>query len=102
MSPGVYLRFTGKIFVFGSAVNRLGLKGRIPRPFVVVHSGNTQIMESGDLLWSSSSVTSLSGLVGWTVGWAKARRMARKRLIGSTFFVPGYERVKMGWKIPAR
>jgi hypothetical protein len=98
----VYRTLTGKILVFASAVNRLGLKGRIPRPFVVVHSGNTQIIAVGFLACRSLSVTSVDGFEGEMVGEEKARRMARKSDIGSTFLVPGYERVKMGQKMPAR
>ena len=35
-------------------------------------------------------------------GGAKARRIARKSVIRSTLRLFGYERVKIGWKIPAR
>lgn len=89
MSPGVYRRLTGKILVFGSAVNKLGLKGSIPRPFVVVHSGNTQRMDCGYFFCSSFSVTKLSVFAGVKVGLEKARRMARKSEMRSTFLVPG-------------
>ena len=40
MSAGVYRKLIGKIFVLEGTVRREALKGSIPRPFVVVHSGN--------------------------------------------------------------
>ena len=46
MSGAVYRRWTGKTFVFGGTVNRLGLKGKMPRPLLVVHSGKTTITRS--------------------------------------------------------
>lgn len=41
MSAGVYLRLMGKIFDVEGTVKSEGLNGRIPRPFVVEHSGKT-------------------------------------------------------------
>lgn len=43
ISAAVYRRLTGKIFAVGGAVRRDVLKGRMPRPLVVVHSGKTTI-----------------------------------------------------------
>ena len=43
MSAAVYLRLIGNILAVEGAVRREELKGRMPRPFVVVHSGNTTI-----------------------------------------------------------
>ena len=43
MSGAVYLKLTGNTLVFRGAVSRLGAKGKMPFPFVVVHSGNTTI-----------------------------------------------------------
>lgn len=43
ISGAVYRRLMGKIFAVGGAVRRDGLNGRMPRPFVVVHSGKTTI-----------------------------------------------------------
>ena len=39
ISPAVYRRLVGKILVSEGAVRSDGLKGRMPRPLVVVHSG---------------------------------------------------------------
>lgn len=39
ISPAVYRRLIGKILALGGAVRSEGLKGRMPRPLVVVHSG---------------------------------------------------------------
>lgn len=39
-SAGVYRRLTGKICVLDGIARRERLRGRIPRPLVVVHSGN--------------------------------------------------------------
>ena len=47
MSGGVYLKLIGKMFALAGDVNNELLKGNIPRPFVVVHSGKTAITLSG-------------------------------------------------------
>lgn len=47
ISGGVYLRLIGKILALAGAVNKELLKGNIPRPFVVVHSGKTATTLSG-------------------------------------------------------
>ena len=47
ISGGVYLRLIGKMFALAGDVNNELLKGNIPRPFVVVHSGNTATTLSG-------------------------------------------------------
>lgn len=47
ISGGEYRRLMGNTFVPGGVVRRLGLKGRMPFPFVVVHSGNTTITLDG-------------------------------------------------------
>lgn len=52
MSAGVYRRLMGKILVAEGTVSSEGLNGRIPRPFVVVHSGKTTIGRSGCRLMS--------------------------------------------------
>lgn len=41
ISGAVYLRLTGNTFVFRGAVRRLGPRGKMPLPLVVVHSGKT-------------------------------------------------------------
>lgn len=66
------------------AESKLGLRGRIPRPFVVVHSGNTQIMLPGLESMRDARVTSLDSSWGMMAGGAKARSMARKRVMRST------------------
>jgi hypothetical protein len=74
----------------------------MPLPFVVVVSGNTQMMLFGFSSVSCSSVRSFDVSCGRSDGGEKASRMAWKRVMRSTFRVYGYDRVKMGWKIPAR
>jgi hypothetical protein len=51
---------------------------------------------------SCCSVTSFDSSGGRTCGGAKARVIARNSVMRSTLRVVGYERVKMGWKMPAR
>ena len=85
MSPGVYRTLTGKILVLGSAVSRLGLNGRMPRPFVVVHSGNTQIIAFGFLACRSLSVTTVpssfaSGFAGSFGSWISRSMGCCKRV----------------------
>lgn len=60
------------------------------------------MIDRGFLSCSSLSVTRLSGFAGARRGCENASRIARKRLMRSTFRVEGYERVNMGQKIPAR
>lgn len=84
------------------ALSKLGLNGKMPRPFVVVHSGNTQMMLLGFASTREARVTSFESSWGTIVGGANARRIALKSVIRSTLRLFGYERVKMGWKIPAR
>ena len=63
------------------ALNKLGLSGRIPRPFVVVHSGNTQMMRFG---WSRFIVARVVRVVvegGCISGGYKARTMEWKRVV---------------------
>ena len=43
ISAAVYLRLMGKIFAVGGEVSKDALNGRMPLPFVVVHSGKTTI-----------------------------------------------------------
>ena len=89
MSPGVYLRLMGNIFVVGGAVKSDGLKVRIPLPFVVVHSGKTTKTRFG---FCSSSVvrsTRLAFLGGWYCGFWKARQRAWNRDIRWTRRVDG-------------
>lgn len=92
----------GKIFARGGAVSNEGLKGSIPRPFVVVHSGKTT---TGRLRCSRRSVWRLTRLAcGGGVyrgGW-KARSIAWNRDILWTKRVDGYEAVKTGSKMAAR
>jgi hypothetical protein len=59
MSPGVYRRLIGNIFVVDGAVSSDGLKASIPLPFVVVHSGKTTITRFGCCLSSDWRSTSL-------------------------------------------
>lgn len=74
----------------------------MPRPFVVVLSGNTQRIEPGCFFLSSCNVNNLSGFGAASLGAANASKMARNSDICSTFLTPGYDRVKTGQKMPAR
>lgn len=47
MSAGVYRRLMGNILVVEGTDSSEGLNGRIPRPFVVEHSGKTTIGRLG-------------------------------------------------------
>ena len=59
MSPGVYRRLMGNIFVVGDAVRSDGLKASIPLPFVVVHSGKTTTIRFGCCFSSDCKSVSL-------------------------------------------
>jgi hypothetical protein len=63
--------------------------GSIPRPFVVVHSGKTQMMRVGNCFVRSAREWSLAVGGGDSAGGEKARRMARKRVMCSTRRVEG-------------
>lgn len=101
-SLGVYLRLTGNIFVFGGAVRREGLKRRMPRPLVVVHSGRTTMLESGFSRTSVERGTRRAFGGGVRCGGSSARSIAWNREMRWTRRVKGYETVKMGSKIAAR
>jgi hypothetical protein len=102
ISGAVYRKLTGNIFVFAGAVRRLGLNGRMARPFVVVHSGITTMAESGLSLRSWLSVTNRAEGKGVDRGGDSARMMAWKREMRSTRREFGYAAVKMGSKMAAR
>lgn len=74
----------------------------MPRPLVVVVSGKTQMILPGFCSVRCLRVTSFFGSVGEREGGEKASLMAEKRVMRSTRRVWGYERVKMGWKMPAK
>lgn len=93
---------TGKILVLGGAESRLGENGRIPRPFVVVHSGSTTMIAEGFSASSAESVVRRADGGGWRVGGRRASCMARKRDMRCTSLVVGYDAVKMGSKMAAR
>ncbi len=60
MSPGVYRRLIGNIFVVDGAVSSDGLKAGIPLPFVVVHSGKTTTTRFGYCASSDCKSVSLA------------------------------------------
>lgn len=60
MSPGVYRRLIGNIFVVDGAVSSDGLKASIPLPFVVVHSGKMTSTRFGCCLSSDCRSVSLT------------------------------------------
>lgn len=87
ISGGEYLRLTGKIFVPGGVVKRLGLNGKIPLPFVVVHSGKTTMTR-----FECSASKALRSVIfvpggGYSFGLESARVIAPKREICSTWRV---------------
>jgi hypothetical protein len=43
ISGAVYRKLTGNTLAFRGVVRRLGARGKMPFPFVVVHSGKTTI-----------------------------------------------------------
>ena len=102
MSGDVYLRLTGYTFVFGPAESKLGLKGSIARPLLVVDSGKTTTYRFGFCAISMcrSSISAPSG--GASFGWKKFRATASNRDTRRTCRVVGYEAVKIGSKMAAR
>ena len=76
ISAGVYRRLIGKILLPAGVVNIEGLKGSIPRPFVVVHSGKIAIIRVGFLLISVSKSTRVAVAGGALCGVANALRIA--------------------------
>lgn len=88
--------------VFGEAESRLGLKGRIPRALLVVHSGNTTIYLVGlrAAKISRSSISALAG--GEACGWKKLAKTAWRSDIRRTCRELGYEAVKIGSNMAAR
>lgn len=102
MSGGVYRKLMGKILVFGGVVNRLGLNGKMPRPFVVVHSGNTTITLCGCSDTSVFRSVIFAFFPGNSCGFLSARNIARNSEMYSTCLVWGYDTVKIGSKIAAR
>ena len=102
ISGGVYRRLIGKILVPGGVIKRLGLNGRMPRPFVVVHSGNTTITRLGCSATSVFKSVILAPLAGCSFGFDNARKIAPKSETYSTWRVWGYDTVKIGSNIAAR
>jgi len=102
MSGGEYRRLMGKILVPGGEVRRLGLKGRTPFPFVVVHSGKMTIALFG--CWESRVFRSVSfdPFGGYSCGFERACSIAPKSEMHRTWRVCGYETVNMGSNIAAR
>lgn len=78
------------------------LRGRIPRPFVVVHSANTTIGRDGYFSSSSDNSTSFVSGGGLTRGYENARRIACRSDKRSTLRVLGYDAVNIGSKTAAR
>lgn len=89
MSGGVYLRLTGKTFVRGGAERRLGLRGRMPLPLLVAHSGKMTMTRFWFFLTKSSSSTSLVPSDGCVLGLRNARMTACSSETGSTWRVLG-------------
>src|SRR5450756_764877 len=83
-SGGEYRRLTGKIFVPDGVVRRLGLNGRIPLPFVVVHSGKTTMTLCGCSARRVFRSVIFAPFGGCSCGLDRARRMAPKSEISCT------------------
>jgi len=75
--------------VLGGAESRLSEKGRMPRPFVVVHSGSTTMMAEGLSASSAESVVRRAEGGGWRDGGRRASCMARKSEMRCTSRVVG-------------
>lgn len=104
ISGEVYRIETGKILTSPGTVNRLGLKGRMPMPLVVAHSGNTAMTRFGLEATSSDSVVSLAPDGGsvWSCEELRACQMARQRPMRNTLRLFGKLMVKMGSNMAAR
>ena len=89
MSAAVYRRLVGKILASGGAVRSDGLKGRTPRPLVVVHSGKTTTAWLGYCLMRVSRSVSVAFFGGSSRGYWKARSMALSREMRCTRRVDG-------------
>lgn len=77
----------GKIFVPGGVVRRLGLKGNIPFPFVVVHSGKTTTTLVGCSARSVFRSVIFAPLGGYSFGFESARKIAPNNEMHSTWRV---------------
>lgn len=88
----------------GGAVRRDGERGRMARPFVVVHSGRTTMAREGLRDMRAERVVRGVPLAegGWRRGGRRAPRMAREREMCCRSGVVEYEVVKIGSKIAAR
>ena len=82
--------------------SKLGLSGRMARPFVVVHSGKMTTHAPGLRRSRDEILVSFADGDGLPRGECSARCMACQRVTCSTWRVFGYEAVKMGSKIAAR
>lgn len=98
----------GKMRTFGGASSRLGERGSIARPFVVVLSGSSKIGLLGCLAISAGSVVSWdafsaeSTVNGCRRGWRNARKVLLRREVRVMKREVGYVVVKMGSKTAAR
>lgn len=88
--------------VLDGAVRRLGLKGKIPLPFVVVHSGKTTTTLLGCCAIKVFKSVNFAFFEGNSCGLRKALNIAPKREMYSTCLVCGYDTVKIGSNIAAR
>ncbi|KAL1855400.1 hypothetical protein VTK73DRAFT_8540 [Phialemonium thermophilum] len=96
---------TGKMGAARGAESRLGLRGRMPRPLVVPHSGKTATTRCGCWRKRARRSVSSSFLDGSASSYwerLRAREMAASRLTRRTLRLPGRETTKMGSKTAAR
>lgn len=107
-SGGAYFSEIGKILTFGGASSRLGDRGSIALPFVVVLSGKSKIGLLGCLVMRAGNVViceafSCESVVkGWSRGGRKARKVLLRREVRVMKREVGYVVVKIGSKIAAR
>lgn len=100
-SAGVYRSDTGKIFVSLAADSRDGENFSMPRPLLVVASGNTTITRPWFSLvnWESSTKSSCALKGSWM---SKHAAIAPSRVTGRTRRLPGSLSVNIGSKIAAK
>lgn len=88
-SAGVYRKLMGNMATSFGVVSKLGANLRIPRPLVVVASGNTTTVRLGLARRRVATVANLAPPGGDGTGGEKAWRIAVRRVICSTFLVVG-------------
>lgn len=102
ISEGVYLKLTGKTLVRGGVDSRHGLRGRMPLPLLVVHSGKTTTTLFRFCFTNVSRSTRVAPLGGVVWGWRNALIAACSSDTGWTSLFDGKHIAKTGSKMAAR